>query len=143
MAKFQIGDEVILNKELTDLTCGLLGKVIRYSSTIQEERSLFVNFLGVGERCLKESDLDLLARPINDTKKVIYVNNDTVKSPSHYTQGEIETIDFIKDKLTREEFKGYIKGNVIKYVTREALKGKSEDLQKAEWYLHFYNTGEK
>lgn len=71
------------------------------------------------------------------------MSNDTVKSPSHYTQGEIETIDFIQDKLTREEFKGYIKGNVIKYVTREALKGKTEDLQKAEWYLHFYNTGEK
>ena len=69
--------------------------------------------------------------------------NDNVSSPSHYTEGEIETIDFIRDKLSQEEFKGYIKGNVIKYITREAHKGKYEDLQKAEWYLHYYNTGEK
>ncbi len=32
--------------------------------------------------------------------------------------GGIETIDFIKAKLTEEQFKGYLAGNVIKYLSR-------------------------
>jgi len=71
------------------------------------------------------------------------MTNDNVRSPKHYTQGLIETIDFIEDKLTREEFVGYIKGNVLKYISRANHKNGEEDLQKAEWYLHFLNTGEK
>ena len=61
---------------------------------------------------------------------------DLVNSPPHYTQGGIETIDFIKAKLTDEEFTGYLKGNVIKYLTRADLKGNpAQDLAKAKWYL--------
>ena len=60
----------------------------------------------------------------------------TVNHPSHYTQGEIECIDAIKASMTHEEFIGYLKGNVIKYVWRYRQKGKpSEDLAKAQWYL--------
>lgn len=61
--------------------------------------------------------------------------SDNVNSPDHYTQGGIETIDIIKAKLTPEEFAGYCKGNVIKYVTRANLKGSLEDLKKAAVYL--------
>ena len=61
--------------------------------------------------------------------------SDNVNSPDHYTQGGIETIDIIKAKLTPEEFAGYCKGNVIKYVTRANLKGGLEDLKKAAVYL--------
>ena len=38
--------------------------------------------------------------------------------------------------LTDEEFRGYCKGNVVKYTWRETYKNKDEDLQKAEWYLN-------
>lgn len=61
--------------------------------------------------------------------------SDNVNSPDHYTAGGIETIDIIKAKLTPEEFAGYCKGNVIKYVTRANLKGGLEDLKKAGVYL--------
>lgn len=61
---------------------------------------------------------------------------DLVNSPAHYTYGGIETIDFIKAKLTDEQFVGYLKGNVIKYVTRANLKGNhAQDLAKAKWYM--------
>jgi len=61
---------------------------------------------------------------------------DLVNSPAHYTYGGIETIDFIKAKLTDEEFAGYLKGNVIKYLTRADLKGNpAQDLAKAKWYM--------
>lgn len=60
---------------------------------------------------------------------------DNVNSPSHYTVGGIETLDFIKAKLTPEMFEGYCIGNVIKYVSRYRYKGGVEDLKKARWYL--------
>ena len=60
---------------------------------------------------------------------------DNVHSPAHYTQGGIETIDFIRAKLTPEEFRGYCKGNALKYVSRAELKNGDEDLRKAGVYL--------
>lgn len=63
---------------------------------------------------------------------------DAVQHPMHYNSGRIEVIDIIKDQLTPEEFRGYIKGNVIKYITRERLKNGVEDLRKAEKYLQMY-----
>lgn len=61
--------------------------------------------------------------------------NDNVNRPAHY-MGEIETIDFIRDKLTPEQFEGYCIGNSIKYLSRYQKKGAPlEDLQKAQVYL--------
>ncbi len=61
---------------------------------------------------------------------------DNVNSPEHYTAGGIETIEVLKAKLTTEEFEGYCRGNIIKYITRSKHKGKEvEDLKKAKWYL--------
>lgn len=58
-----------------------------------------------------------------------------VKQPKHYTFGKIETIDYIKDKLSSRQFVGYCIGNVIKYVSRYRYKGGTEDLHKAQVYL--------
>lgn len=64
-------------------------------------------------------------------------SEDKVNHPSHYNSGSIEVIDFIKDQLTEEEFRGYIKGNILKYVSRERHKNGDEDLEKAVFYLRF------
>lgn len=57
---------------------------------------------------------------------------DMVNHPPHYTAGGIETIDFIEAKKL-----GYNLGNVVKYVSRSALKGDQlENLKKAQWYLN-------
>ena len=59
-----------------------------------------------------------------------------VNSPDHYAaQGSIECIEAIEAQLTPEEFRGFLKGNVAKYVWRERRKGGREDLRKAQWYL--------
>ena len=64
-------------------------------------------------------------------------NKGDIDHPFHYTQGNIEVIDFIRDQLTKEEFKGYLRGTLLKYFCRFPHKGKPvEDLQKALWYLH-------
>jgi hypothetical protein len=63
------------------------------------------------------------------------IQEDTVNHPSHYTDGGIECIEAIEAALTNEEFRGYCKGNCIKYNWRERHKGGTESLKKAQWYL--------
>ena len=60
---------------------------------------------------------------------------DTANHPTHYTVGDIEVIEYIKDKLTKDEYVGYCIGNVIKYVSRYKHKNGKEDLDKALVYL--------
>lgn len=60
---------------------------------------------------------------------------DLVNSPPHYTAGGIETIDFIQAKLTPEQYKGYLLGNILKYSSRIGLKGQeAQDAGKLNWY---------
>ena len=63
------------------------------------------------------------------------IREDLVNHPSHYTDGPIETIEGIEAALTNEEFRGYCKGNCLKYIWRERHKGETESLKKARWYL--------
>lgn len=58
-----------------------------------------------------------------------------VDHPSHYNHGGKETIEILKDFLTEDEFKGFLKGNVLKYMHRYKFKNGMEDLNKASWYL--------
>ena len=66
--------------------------------------------------------------------------NDNVDHPQHYTNGEIECKDAIKSALTPEEYRGWIKGNAIKYIWRERYKGGTEDLQKARNFLSWLDS---
>jgi hypothetical protein len=63
--------------------------------------------------------------------------NDAVSHPAHYTQGSVECIDAIKAAMTPDEYRGFLKGQVIKYVWRCDRKHTSPltDLRKAAWYL--------
>ena len=63
------------------------------------------------------------------------IKEDLVNHPSHYTDGNIECIEAIEAQLTPEEYRGYLKGNVVKYIWREKNKGGIQSLQKAQWYL--------
>lgn len=64
------------------------------------------------------------------------VHVDMVNKPPHYKQGDVECIDAIKAALTPDEWRGYCKGNALKYIWRERHKGGDESLQKAIWYLN-------
>jgi hypothetical protein len=61
---------------------------------------------------------------------------DKVNHPKHYCKGSIECIDAVKSSMTDEAFKGFLKGNVIKYMWRYEAKNQAEDLKKAKWYLN-------
>lgn len=57
-------------------------------------------------------------------------------NPSHYKGHGLECIDAIKAQMTPEEFRGYLRGNVIKYTWRMNQKGDPvENARKANWYL--------
>ena len=59
-----------------------------------------------------------------------------VNHPRHYMVGGIEVLAVLKAKLTEEEFRGYCKGNVLKYVMRAGHKDEElQDYQKARFYL--------
>lgn len=57
-------------------------------------------------------------------------------NPDHY-KGAIECIEAIRASMTAEEYRGYLKGNVQKYVWRFEKKGGVEDLRKAQVYLNW------
>ena len=65
------------------------------------------------------------------------VKEDNVNNPQHYNSGSIECIDAIKESMNKSQFRGYLKGNCMKYLWRYDYKGKArEDLEKAGWYLN-------
>ena len=75
--------------------------------------------------------------PILESEWKNIIQPDPVNHPAHYTHGGIETIDFIQAKLTPEEFRGYLKGNILKYGSR--LGHKDNDMQdagKLAWYTN-------
>ena len=61
---------------------------------------------------------------------------DDVDSPFHYNNSSIECIDAIEAVSTKEEFEGYLRANVLKYIWRFRYKDNIKDLRKASWYLN-------
>ena len=69
--------------------------------------------------------------------KVSKEDVDAVNNPDHYNTGNIECIEAIEESMSSVAFKGYLKGNCMKYLWRYDYKGKQvEDLQKTGWYLN-------
>ena len=62
---------------------------------------------------------------------------DNVNHPKHYLKGGLECIQVSKVQLTPEQYKGYIYGNVLKYMWRWPDKNGLEDLRKAKHYLEW------
>ncbi|UXR66984.1 DUF3310 domain-containing protein [Staphylococcus pasteuri] len=66
--------------------------------------------------------------------------NETVdvsdRTPEHYKGSDgIDVIEFLYQQLSFEEFKGYMKGNMVKYPVRSSRKGsEKEDIKKAYDY---------
>ena len=84
--------------------------------------------------------------PTIDVPVVDGTMNDAVHHPSHYTLPglTVESVDVIRAVLTPEEFKGWCKGNALKYSLRAGRKDPAkevQDLAKAGVFLSWI-TGE-
>ena len=71
---------------------------------------------------------------------------DKINSPSHYTVGGIEAIDFMAAKSTPEELRGYLRLSVLKYLSRAGHKDDAlQEYKKAQvflgWLVHHMETG--
>jgi hypothetical protein len=65
------------------------------------------------------------------------VKVDEVNHPPHYNNGKVECIEAIEASMSPQEYRGYLKGNALKYLWRYNYKGKpQQDLNKAQWYLN-------
>lgn len=61
---------------------------------------------------------------------------DIINKPNHYHSG-VQPIEAIETNFEELETRGFLKGNVLKYVMRSNKKGKElEDLKKAQWNLN-------
>lgn len=61
--------------------------------------------------------------------------NDLIDNQSHYKNQGIEPIVLMKNNFSKEEFTGFLQGNVLKYMLRYKDKNGVEDLKKAKTYL--------
>ena len=85
---------------------------------------------------LAEKEEKEMSREELDAYIVDDEEEDVVNNPSHYNTGNIECIEAIEESMTPEAYRGYLKGNCMKYLWRYDYKGKPvEDLEKAGWYL--------
>lgn len=126
--------------------CGILTNNIYMSDFENSHR------VGICDNCFRgiENDLMNLSNTKEIAKDVTELIDDLVKkenktdqsrydeinSPEHYTIGGIETIDYIKAKLTREEYIGYIRGSVLAYISRAPFKRTPlKDYKKSRRYL--------
>jgi hypothetical protein len=63
--------------------------------------------------------------------------SEAVNHPAHYGgDTTYEVIKVLEVWLSPEEFRGFCKGNVHKYLARAKLKGGVEDQKKAAWYAN-------
>ena len=54
----------------------------------------------------------------------------------HYDRGSVQPIDFMEGSFTPDEYRGFLKGQIVKYISRYRYKGCPEaDLNKAAIYL--------
>lgn len=57
-------------------------------------------------------------------------------NPDHYKIGGIEAIDYVQAKLSPEEYRGYLRGNALKYLSRAGHKDDAaQDYKKALWFI--------
>lgn len=75
-----------------------------------------------------------------EADKVLGIDRSAVHKPSHYDLFEdVEAIEVIARSLTKEEFRGYCFGNLLKYRLRCGKKDNVEqELAKADKYKELY-----
>jgi len=61
--------------------------------------------------------------------------NEVQVGGAHYTSKLIQPWEAMEAWMTEDQFKGFLKGNVIKYLARCDDKGGKIDLEKARHYL--------
>lgn len=88
-------------------------------------------------KCGGNLSLEEFRRHLRMCEKCIKLDEeDIINKPNHYHEG-VQPIEVIETNFEELETRGFLKGNIIKYVMRSNKKGKElEDLKKAQWNLN-------
>jgi hypothetical protein len=89
------------------------------------------------KRKLEEYDMTQAKSPLDDITPATSANDRQVGG-SHYKDMDPQPWDVMEALLTREEFLGFVKGNLIKYAMRQGKKD-SPDAGKYHHYKQKYN----
>ncbi|MCH1677428.1 DUF3310 domain-containing protein [Enterococcus faecalis] len=65
----------------------------------------------------------------------VYFESDLIDNQIHYTVNGIQPIQIMKANMKKEEYRGFLEGNILKYPLRYKHKNGLEDLKKAKTYL--------
>ena len=75
---------------------------------------------------------------MSNANKKSMADTDKTNEPKYYDnhyQGSIQPIEYMQENMSRDELIGFIKGNIIKYVSR---LGKKDDVQKEATKIYRY-----
>lgn len=144
MTTLKIGDTVTLNNDTRNLGYGKVDKLCATGALVTFDgfpESVWYNYKNLQKYADWENAVWNTLMQQSDTLNDFFQQDeaphtDAVDSPSHYNNGSIECIDYLKDNLSWEGYTGYLEGNCKKYLHRWRYKKKPlEDLKKARWYL--------
>ena len=122
------------------------GDVVRRSgSSLDDEYSIrfkndsgVINFLSIG-------DVEEII-PDSDQKETVYENTRLPKDSTHYQHTLLQPLEIMQRIMTPEEFKGFLKGNILKYSIRGGNKQgepAEKDLGKVETYSRWLRLAEQ
>ena len=144
MTTLKIGDTVTLNSDTRNLGYGKVDKLCATGALVTFEgfpESVWYNYKNLRKYADWENAAWNTLMQQGDTLNDFFQQDEAptpnaVDNPSHYNNGSIECIDYLKDNLSWEGYTGYLEGNCKKYLHRWRYKKKPlEDLLKARWYL--------
>lgn len=105
-----------------------------------QEKQMYFGFTGDSvheSTASKKERLDKIREDLtaSETRPWHTIPADTVNAPKHYQGDKMECIDAMQAMLSHDEFRGFLRGNIFKYMWRYKDKNGIEDLRKANWYL--------
>ena len=118
-----------------------IDKVKLYEVKSINREGVFIQNDALADTWLPWKDVNVMARAKQNNAypsqhAVTTRDKDEINNPPHYNQGAVECIDAIQSALTEDEFRGYLKGNIIKYAWRERQKGGASSVKKLIWYAN-------
>lgn len=136
---FKVGEEVISLLEGRGTVTEVYGKNSLFPVVVKFESGCSVNYTLVGAKCLSAD-----AKPEENIHHIgiLHMQEDAVHdavNPSHYNvAGVQQPIEVMKKLMTKEQYEGFLWGNIIKYAHRYGRKGDKKETagkiaQYAKW----------
>lgn len=115
-----------------------------YAGRAEERRGAeaVLDFSAKHDEPSQPADTEIDEHKMRDKLKKNSLYGKQADESCRYAHGSIECIDAIRSALTPEEFRGFCKGNIMKYVWRERHKGGDADLDKARDYVGYAVAGD-